>query len=50
MIQQEFAAKAKTMLKPDDNVIGLAVAGSWLAKMTCTFYDESKREVLIEKI
>jgi len=28
MIQQEFAAKAKTILEPDDNVIGLAVAGS----------------------
>jgi hypothetical protein len=30
MIQHEFANKAKTILEPDDNVIGLAVAGSWL--------------------
>jgi predicted nucleotidyltransferase len=30
MIQQEFAKKAKMILEPDDNVIGLAVGGSWL--------------------
>lgn len=30
MIQQEFAYKAKEILETDDNVIGLAVAGSWL--------------------
>jgi predicted nucleotidyltransferase len=30
MIQQAFAYKAKAILEPDDNVIGLAVAGSWL--------------------
>lgn len=30
MIQREFADKAKKILEPDDNVIGLAVAGSWL--------------------
>lgn len=30
MIQREFANQAKTILEPDDNVIGLAVAGSWL--------------------
>jgi len=28
MIQQAFANKAKKILEPDDNVIGLAVAGS----------------------
>jgi predicted nucleotidyltransferase len=30
MIQQQFADKAKTILVTDDNVIGLAVGGSWL--------------------
>lgn len=30
MIQQAFAYKAKAILEPDDNVTGLAVAGSWL--------------------
>jgi predicted nucleotidyltransferase len=30
MIRQEFAKKAKMILEPDDNVIGLAVGGSWL--------------------
>jgi predicted nucleotidyltransferase len=30
MIQREFADNAKTILEPDDNVIGLAVEGSWL--------------------
>ena len=39
MIQQEFANKAKTILEPDDNVIGLAVAGSWLANEIDEFSD-----------
>ncbi len=30
MIQREFAQKAQKILKEDSNVIGLAVAGSWL--------------------
>jgi hypothetical protein len=30
MIQRAFAEKAKIIFEPDENVIGLAVAGSWL--------------------
>jgi len=30
MVQVEFAFRAKNILEPDNNVIGLAVAGSWL--------------------
>jgi hypothetical protein len=33
MIQVEFANRAKSILEQDDNVIGLAVAGSWLNEM-----------------
>lgn len=39
MIQRDFADKAKTVLKPDDNVIGLAVAGSWLTNEIDEFSD-----------
>jgi len=39
MIQQEFADKAKTILELDENVIGLAVAGSWLANELDEFSD-----------
>ena len=39
MIQQEFAGKAKTILETDDNVIGLAVAGSWLTNEIDEFSD-----------
>ena len=39
MIQQEFANKAKTILEPDDNVIGLAVGGSWLTNEIDQFSD-----------
>jgi hypothetical protein len=39
MIQAEFANKAKTILEPDDNVIGLAVAGSWLTNEIDEFSD-----------
>jgi predicted nucleotidyltransferase len=39
MIQQKFADKAKTILEPDDNVIGLAVAGSWLTNELDEFSD-----------
>lgn len=39
MVQHEFANKAMTILEPDDNVIGLAVAGSWLTKEIDEFSD-----------
>jgi hypothetical protein len=39
MIQREFANKAKTIFEPDDNVIGLAVAGSWLTNEIDEFSD-----------
>lgn len=39
MIQQEFANKAKSILEPDENVIGLAVAGSWLSNELDEFSD-----------
>lgn len=39
MIQREFAEKAKIILEPDDNVIGLAVAGSWLTNEIDEFSD-----------
>ena len=39
MIQQAFANKAKDILEPDDNVIGLAVAGSWLTNEIDEFSD-----------
>jgi len=39
MIQVEFANRAKKILEPDDNVIGLAVAGSWLTNEMDEFSD-----------
>lgn len=39
MIQQEFAYNAKKILESDDNVIGLAVAGSWLTNEIDQFSD-----------
>lgn len=39
MIQQEFAYRAKKILESDDNVIGLAVAGSWLTNEIDEFSD-----------
>ena len=39
MIQHEFADKVKKMLEPDDEVIGLAVAGSWLTNEIDEFSD-----------
>lgn len=39
MIQQEFAYNAKKILESDDNVIGLAVAGSWLTDEIDQFSD-----------
>jgi len=39
MIQREFVNKTKTILESDDNVIGLAVAGSWLTNEIDEFSD-----------
>lgn len=39
MIQQAFAEKAKQILASDDNVLGLAVAGSWLSHEMDAFSD-----------
>lgn len=39
MIQVEFANRAKKILEQDDNVIGLAVAGSWLTNEIDEFSD-----------
>lgn len=39
MIQEEFANRAKRILELDDNVIGLAVAGSWLTNEIDEFSD-----------
>ncbi|UMQ43354.1 hypothetical protein MKS83_06565 [Chryseobacterium sp. Y16C] len=39
MIQQEFAYNAKKILESDDNVIGLAVVGSWLTDEIDQFSD-----------
>lgn len=39
MIQREFANKTKRILESDDNVIGLAVAGSWLTNELDEFSD-----------
>jgi hypothetical protein len=39
MTQREFANKAKMIFEPDDNVIGLAVAGSWLTNEIDEFSD-----------
>jgi predicted nucleotidyltransferase len=39
MVQVEFANRAKKILEPDDNVIGLAVAGSWLTNEIDEFSD-----------
>jgi len=39
MIQVEFANRAKKILEPDDNIIGLAVAGSWLTNEIDEFSD-----------
>ena len=39
MIQTAFANKAKSILSQDENVIGLAVAGSWLTNELDEFSD-----------
>jgi predicted nucleotidyltransferase len=39
MIQRQFAERAKEVLITDENVIGLAVAGSWLTNEMDVFSD-----------
>ena len=39
MIQLEFAKRAKTILENDDNVMGMAVTGSWLTNEMDEFSD-----------
>jgi len=39
MEHQEFANKAKTILEADDNIIGLAIGGSWLTNEIDEFSD-----------
>lgn len=39
MIQRKFADKSKIILETDDNVIGLAVVGSWLTNEIDEFSD-----------
>lgn len=50
MIQQEFAAKAKAILEPDENVTGLAVGGSWITNELDEFSDLDLILVTKEKI
>jgi len=50
MIQQQFATHAKTIFEPDDNVIGLAVAGSWLTNEMDEFSDLDLILVTKEKV
>ena len=50
MIQKEFADKATAILKNDTNVIGLAVAGSWLTDEIDAFSDLDLILVTKEKV
>lgn len=50
MIQEEFARNAKIIAETDDNVIGLAVAGSWLSNEIDEFSDLDLILVTKEKI
>lgn len=50
MIQTEFADKAKRILETDENVIGLAVGGSWLTRQLDEFSDLDLILVTKEKI
>ncbi|GGE55254.1 nucleotidyltransferase domain-containing protein [Pedobacter psychrotolerans] len=50
MMQLEFANKAKIILSQDENVIGLAVAGSWLTNEIDEFSDLDLIVVTKEKI
>lgn len=50
MIQHDFATHAKTVLEKDDNVIGLAVAGSWLTNELDSYSDLDLILVTQEKV
>ncbi len=50
MLQIEFAHRAKRILEPDENVIGLAVGGSWLSGQIDEFSDLDLILVTKEKI
>lgn len=50
MIQQEFAERAKEILAVDDNVVGLAVAGSWLTNEIDKYSDLDLILITKEKI
>ena len=50
MKQTEFANRAKKILESDDNVIGLAVAGSWLTNEIDEFSDLDLILVTCEKV
>lgn len=50
MIQKAFADHVVTIIKPDENVIGLAVGGSWLRKELDEFSDLDLILVTKEKI
>lgn len=50
MIQQQFAERARKVLESDDDVIGLAVAGSWLTNEIDEFSDLDLILVTKEKI
>lgn len=50
MIQKEFAQKATKILESDDNVIGLAAAGSWITDEIDEFSDLDLILVTQEKV
>jgi len=50
MEHQEFANKAKTILEADDNIIGLAIGGSWLTNEIDEFSDLDLILVIQQKI
>lgn len=50
MMQLEFAQKAKEIFSKNENVIGLAVGGSWLSNKIDEFSDLDLIVVTTEKI
>src|SRR5690606_30186603 len=50
MVQRAFAEKARQILEPDENVIGLAVGGSWLTDDMDEFSDLDLIRVTRQKI
>lgn len=50
MIQHDFANRAKEILKPDNNIIGLAVTGSWLTNELDAYSDLDLILVTREKV